>query len=142
MGAVVMSGAIAEAMAPGDHGTTFGGGPLVASVARTVLETLGEADFLDGVRLKGECLRRGLEQVAAANPGCVAEIRGRGLLWGAELSRAAGPVIEEAREGGLLTVPAGSRVIRLLPPLTVRRAEIDDAVEILAGAIGTAARAA
>ena len=142
MGAVVMSGAIAEAMAPGDHGTTFGGGPLVASVARTVLETLGEADFLDGVRLKGERLRRGLEQVAAANPGCVVEIRGRGLLWGAELSRAAGPVIEEARESGLLTVPAGSRVIRLLPPLTVRRTEIDDAVEILAGAIGTAAQAA
>lgn len=141
MGAVVMSGTIAEAMAPGDHGTTFGGGPLVSSVARTVLETLGEADFLDGVRLKGERLRRGLEQVAAANPGCVAEIRGRGLLWGVELSRAAGPVIEKARESGLLTVPAGIRVIRLLPPLTVRRAEIDDAVEILAGAIGTAERA-
>ena len=142
MGAVVMSEAIAEAMAPGEHGTTFGGGPLVASVAKTVLETLGEADFLDGVRLKGERLRRGLEQVAEAYPGRVADIRGRGLIWGIELSRGAVPVIEEARERGLLTVPAGARVIRLLPPLTVRRAEIDDAVQVLAVAIRTAARAA
>ncbi len=135
MGAVVLSGEIAEAMAPGDHGTTFGGGPLVASVARAVLDAVSAPEFLHRVRAQGERLKEGLVRAAEANPGRAVEVRGRGLLWGVELSGPAGPVVDKARERGLLTVPAGARVVRLLPPLTVRDSEIDQAVEILTGAL-------
>ncbi len=139
MGAIIVSREIAETMAPGDHGTTFGGGPLVASVARAVLDTVAEPEFLRAVRLKGDRLEEGLLRAAEANPGRVVEVRGRGLLRGVELSGPAGPVVDEARERGLLTVPAGARVVRLLPPLTVRDPEIDQAVEILSDALGASA---
>ena len=139
MGAVVLSREIAAAMAPGDHGTTFGGGPLVSSVARAVLNTIAAPEFLRAVRVQGDRLKAGLLRAAEANPGRVVEVRGRGLLLGVELSGPAGPVVDEARERGLLTVPAGARVVRLLPPLTVRDSEIDQAVEILAAALAVPA---
>ena len=139
MGAVVLSREIAAAMAPGDHGTTFGGGPLVSSVARAVLDTIAAPEFLRAVRVQGDRLKAGLLRAAEANPGRVVEVRGRGLLLGVELSGPAGPVVDEARERGLLTVPAGARVVRLLPPLTVRDSEIDQAVEILAAALAVPA---
>jgi predicted acetylornithine/succinylornithine family transaminase len=131
MGAVVVAPHIAEVMKPGDHGTTFGGGPLVAEVARAVLCAVSDPAFLARVRRSGDRLRRELEGLAARHH-LIDEIRGRGLMLGMVLRRpAASEVVRGAREEGLLVVGAGPRVVRLLPPLTVEDDEIGHAVATL-----------
>ncbi|TVP79078.1 MAG: acetylornithine/succinylornithine family transaminase [Gemmatimonadales bacterium] len=131
MGAVLMDQAVADTIQPGDHGTTFGGGPLVAAVALRVVGTLTDPDFLEGVKVRARHLREALEQLAARHPGHVAEVRGRGLLLGIELHGEAAPVVARAMDAGLLLVPAGTSVIRFLPPLNVAFHELDRAVAVL-----------
>ena len=131
MGAIIVSSQVSQVMSPGDHGTTFGGGPLVSTVALAVLDTLADPSFLEQVRIKGKRLSAGLTGVAEKHPSLVAHLRGRGLFWGLELSQPVGPIVDQLRERGLLTVPAGSHVIRFLPPLTVTDTEIDRAVGIV-----------
>ena len=134
MGAVLAVERVAEALHPGDHGTTFGGGPLVASVALDVVRTVTEAGFLARVTEAGDRLTRGLAALAAEVEGVV-EARGMGLMLGLVLEGEAGPVVARAREAGLLLVSAGPKVIRLVPPLTVTDAEIDEALAVLRGAL-------
>jgi predicted acetylornithine/succinylornithine family transaminase len=135
MGAVVMTEAVAGAMQPGDHGTTFGGGPFVASVALAVVRRLGDPDFLVDVRAKGARLRQGLETLRARHPRRIREIRGEGLILGVEVSGEAAPVLEAALDRELLLVGAGPKTVRLLPPLTVNDEEIDLGLERFAGAL-------
>jgi acetylornithine/N-succinyldiaminopimelate aminotransferase len=130
MGAVLLSERAAGAIRPGDHATTFGGGPLVAAAALAVCETLGEPGFLDGVRARGARLEGGLRSLAARHPR-VAGVRGVGMMWGVEVRGDAGAVVAAAMERGLLLCTAGADVVRLLPPLTVTVEEIDAALEIL-----------
>jgi len=131
MGAVLVTGAIASALAPGDHATTFGGGPLVASVALDVLRTLSEPDFLASVRARGEHLDAGLERIAKTSSRIKA-VRGRGLMWGVELTGPAAPVVTAARERQLLILSAGPNVLRLLPPLVIEDADLDRGLTVLA----------
>ena len=138
MGAIMVSEGIAREIAPGDHGTTFGGGPLVSTVALSVLSKIAEPEFLQEIQEKGARASALLTDMAGRFPGLVAEVRGRGLFWGIELSIPAGPVVAAARELGLLTVPAGTHVIRLLPPLTVRPSELGRACAILEEVFGRA----
>lgn len=135
MGAIILSKEVADVMAPGDHGTTFGGGPLISAVALAVLGVVGDPSFLRQVRSKGDHLAALLKRLAERTPDLVVDLRGRGLFWGVELSVPVAPVVERAREGGLLTVPAGAHVLRFLPPLTVTKAEIDRAAVILEEAL-------
>jgi predicted acetylornithine/succinylornithine family transaminase len=130
MGAVLVSGAVAAALRPGDHATTFGGGPLVASVALAVLRTVAEPAFLAEVRRKGEWLGQRLARLAAARPR-VREVRGRGLLWGLELAEPAAPVVGAARERGVLVATAGPQVVRIIPPLVIAVDELERGVAIL-----------
>ena len=130
MGAILVSDAIAAALAPGDHATTFGGGPFVATVALDVLRTISEPDFLAAVRTKGEWLGTQLNKLAAGSPR-VREARGRGLMWGLELNEVAAPVVAAARERHLLVLTAGPTVIRIVPPLTITREELERGVTIL-----------
>jgi acetylornithine/succinyldiaminopimelate/putrescine aminotransferase len=130
MGAVLVSGAVAAALRPGDHATTFGGGPLVASVALAVLRAVAEPSFLAEVRRKGEWLGRRLAGLAAARPR-VREVRGRGLLWGLELAEPAAPVVGAARERGLLVTTAGPQVVRIIPPLVIAGDDLERGVAIL-----------
>ena len=130
MGAVLLTERIAAALDPGDHATTFGGGPLVATVALEVLRTIAEPDFLQAVAAKGDRLGARLKALAVKTAR-VREARGRGLMWGVELSEAAAPVVAAARERQLLIASAGPNVLRLVPPLIVSESEIDRAVEIL-----------
>src|SRR5207244_2074640 len=118
MGAVLLRDAIAGALKPGDHATTFGGGPLVASVALEVVRTIAQPDFLAAVRQKGEWLGARLARLAARSAK-VNEVRGRGLMWGLELAEPAAPYVTAARERGLLVVTAGANVLRLVPPLVI-----------------------
>jgi predicted acetylornithine/succinylornithine family transaminase len=129
MGAVLMREHVAASLQPGDHGTTFGGGPLVSSVALAVLQRISEPSFLERVRVAGDRLAAALRTLPAEH---VTEVRGAGLMLGVELTeRTAASVIAAALEKGLLVVSAGERVLRLLPPLVVSDAEIDEAIETL-----------
>ncbi|HWZ27572.1 MAG TPA: acetylornithine transaminase [Gemmatimonadales bacterium] len=131
MGAVLVTGAIAASLATGDHATTFGGGPLVASVALDVVRTLAEPEFLASVRARGEHLRGGLERLAKRSSR-VKSLRGRGLMWGVELAGPAAPVVAAARERHLLVLSAGPNVLRLLPPLIIEDGDLDRGLAVLA----------
>jgi len=131
MGAVLLTERVAAAIHPGDHGTTFGGGPLVARVALEVLHRLSAPEFLAEVRWKGERVRRALETLSARHA-AVTAVRGLGLMWGIELDRPVAPIIAAALGEGLLIISAGPNVIRLLPPLAIEPAELDAGLAILA----------
>ncbi|HEU5260493.1 MAG TPA: acetylornithine/succinylornithine family transaminase [Gemmatimonadales bacterium] len=130
MGAVLLTDAIAGALAPGDHATTFGGGPLVATVALDVVRTIADPEFLAAVRQKGAWLAARLARLTARSP-LAREARGCGLMWGIELSEPATPFVTAARERGLLVVTAGPHVIRLVPPLVITPEELERGVDIL-----------
>ena len=134
MGAVLATDRIAQALAPGDHATTFGGGPLVAGVALEVVRTIAEPDFLASVRARGERLGAGLAHLAERSSR-VREVRGRGLMWGVELTGPAAPVVTAARERHLLVLSAGPNVLRLLPPLVIGDADLDRGLAVLAEAL-------
>jgi predicted acetylornithine/succinylornithine family transaminase len=135
MGAVLARGEAARALQPGDHASTFGGGPFVSTVANAVLDELLSEGFLEAVQRKGEKLAAGLRALADGNP-AVAGVRGRGLMQGLVLQEPrAGELVDALRERGLLTCPAGPDVVRLVPALTISDAEIDQAVAIFEKAI-------
>jgi predicted acetylornithine/succinylornithine family transaminase len=134
MGAVLLKGAIAGALAPGDHATTFGGGPFVASVAREVLRTIAHPDLLARVRRHGEWLETRLNTIGARS-GRVRAVRGRGLMWGIELTEPAAPIATAARERGLLVATAGPSVLRMLPPLVITAEELARGAAILEGVL-------
>ena len=130
MGAILVTDRVAAAMAPGDHATTFGGGPFVATVALDVLRTVAEPDFLADVRAKGEWLDGRLNALAARSPR-VSEARGCGLMWGIELNEVAAPIVAAARERHLLVLTAGPTVIRIVPPLNITREDLERGTAIL-----------
>ncbi|MCS7250865.1 MAG: aspartate aminotransferase family protein [Anaerolineae bacterium] len=128
IGAVLMKEKVATVLQPGDHGSTFAGGPLVSAVALYVFERLRSPAFLAHVREMGAYLMERLR--AAALPG-VREIRGRGLLVGIEIEGEARNVTTAALERGLLLTTAGDYVVRMIPPLVVEKSHIDEAIAIL-----------
>jgi len=134
MGAILAAPHVADAIQPGEHGTTFGGGPLVAHVARTVLRTIGAPAFLEGVRQRAVRLDAGLRALAARSP-VVRELRGLGLIRGVRLEGDVAAVVTRARELGLLVVAAGPDVVRLLPPLNAPDELLDRGVELLGEAL-------
>jgi predicted acetylornithine/succinylornithine family transaminase len=130
MGAVLMTDEVAAAIHPGDHATTFGGGPLVASAALATVKTIGEPAFLEEVQRKGHLLANLLQRLVLGHPG-IREIRGMGLIWGLEIDGAAGEVAARALEAGLLVCSAGPNVVRVVPPLVIGDDELAEGVEIL-----------
>ena len=130
MGAVLLTDRIASAIQPGDHATTFGGGPLVSTVALHVVERLSDPDFLSEVARKGERVRAALARLEGK--GRVRSIRGIGLMWGIECDCDAAVVMSAARERGVLVTSAGPSVVRLLPPLTISDDELDLGLGVLA----------
>lgn len=135
IGAVLMGEAAREVLRPGDHGSTFGGNPVVAAAAVAVLEVI-EADRLaERVRTVGARLRTQLQSlVRPAGP--LVKVRGRGLMLGLELTSDPYPVALAGIEAGVLTVTAGESVLRLLPPIILTTEEADTAVARLAPLLG------
>ncbi|MEB6661368.1 aspartate aminotransferase family protein [Achromobacter ruhlandii] len=131
IGAMLAAGPAAGVFTPGSHGTTFGGGPLVCAAGLAVLDALESENLLDNAHSVGGHLKARLAQELAGLPG-VAEVRGRGLMLGIELARPCGVLALRALEAGLLINVTRDRVIRLLPPLVLSRAEADRIVDILA----------
>ena len=130
MGAVLLSPDIAATVKPGDHGTTFGGGPFVASVALHVLQRLTDPALLDSVRETGAWL--GAQLGAISNrTGRIRAVRGIGFMWGIDIMQPAGNVVARAREAGLLICGAGEHTLRILPPLVAGREELSRGLAVL-----------
>lgn len=128
IGALLAGEELFNTFGPGTHGTTFGGNPLAVSVAQTVVDHVFNPAFLKDVQEKSAYLK---QQLQSELPKDNYSIRGNGLLVGIHSNNEIGSYIQEAEKQGLLLVPAGTNVIRLLPPLTVSKEEIDQAVTIL-----------
>lgn len=129
IGAMLGKRKLAEAFGPGSHGTTFGGNPLACAVSQSVLNIIFNDEFLNEVDRKGKNFKEQLENHLIKLPS-VYEIRGEGLLIGIECEEA-GELIANLEEQGLLTVPAGKHVIRLLPPLNVTDEELSMALNTI-----------
>jgi len=130
MGAVLVSKEIAAAIQPGDHGTTFGGGPLVSAVAEHVLERLSDPFLLESVREKGAWLGEQLEKIARRS-GKVRAIRGTGFIWGLDLVEPAGDIVKRGWDKGLLILTAGEHTLRILPPLVMDRDDLARGLSIM-----------
>ena len=125
IGALLVAEDRAGGFEPGDHGSTFGGNPVASAAAVAVCDAIDD-DLLTAVRLTGDVLADGLGGL----PG-VTEVRGRGLLIGADVDRPAADVVDDCRERGLLVCSAGEQVLRLTPPLTIGAAEVEQALAVL-----------
>jgi len=134
IGACLARGAAAEVFSPGSHGSTFGGNPLACRVGRAVLETLIDENLTENAAVQGAYLLDSLRAALGETQGLV-EIRGRGLMVGIELDRPCGALVGRALDAGLLINVTAERVIRLLPPLIIDRAQIDELVATLTGLI-------
>lgn len=132
IGAVIARKEIGEAMGPGSHGSTFGGNPLAVAVGNALLDVVDQPEFLAGVRQRASQLHDGLAGLVARYPDLVAQKRGMGLLAGLQLTDrlAVATLNNELRARQILCVPAGDNTLRMLPPLTISRDEID---QLLAG---------
>jgi predicted acetylornithine/succinylornithine family transaminase len=135
MGAVLLTQQVADVMQPGDHGTTFGGGPLVSAVANHVFDRLSDPALLAHVTREGAWLGEQLQGIKRRSPK-VRAVRGRGFMWGVDVTDPARDVVARAVEQGLLIVAAGDHTLRLLPPLVMTRADLAIGVEKLEAAIG------
>ena len=144
IGAMLVWPRAAETFQPGSHGSTFGGNPIAAAVARVVLRRMRSAELLANVERQGERLRKRL--AALHNRiGVIAEVRGRGLMLGAvlrdEWTGRAGELVEACRRHGVLVLQAGPDVLRFLPPLNVTDEELDVGMDRLEAALGEAVAA-
>ena len=135
MGAVLLTQRVGDAMQPGDHGTTFGGGPLVAHVANHVFDRLSDPKMLAHVAKEGKWLGEQLMTIKKRSPK-VRAVRGRGFMWGMDVTDPAKDVVARALDQGLMIVSAGDHTLRLLPPLVMARADLKIGVEKLEAAIG------
>jgi acetylornithine aminotransferase len=131
IGACLARGVAAKVFKPGNHGTTFGGGPLVSVAAITTLDVIEKDGLLENAERMGRVIQDGLKRELAGVAG-VKEIRGLGLMLGVELDRPCGDIVKRALEAGLVTNVTADKVIRLLPPLVIAKNEAEMLVEILA----------
>ncbi|HUP29038.1 MAG TPA: aspartate aminotransferase family protein [Usitatibacter sp.] len=131
VGACLARGVAAKVFKPGNHGTTFGGGPLVSVAGITTLEVIEKDGLLEHALRMGEVIQGGLKRELAGVAG-VKEIRGEGLMIGVELDRPCGEIVKRALGAGLVTNVTAEKVIRLLPPLVIQEAEAKQLVAILA----------
>ena len=135
LGATLVREELVSAIHSGDHGSTFGGNPVAAAASMAVLDRLTADGFVQGVARKGDLLLRGLRKLARRHTQ-IAEVRGLGLMVGVEFRGEAGAVVKGLRERGILATKAGDTVLRLLPPLVVKRSEIREllaALDVLLG---------
>ncbi|EAE6209109.1 acetylornithine transaminase [Listeria innocua] len=130
IGAMVGKEHLSSAFGPGSHGSTFGGNKLALAAAKEILLTMKQTGFLEEVNAKAAYFRNLLEEHFEQLENVVA-IRGEGFLIGIDLGSSAAPVVTELRDKGLLILTAGPNILRILPPLTVSYAEIDQAISIL-----------
>ena len=131
IGAVLMNKKVAAAMIPGTHGSTFGGNPLAMAVGNTVMDIVSNKKFLNNIKNSSKYFLSNLNKIKEKYPSIIKEIRGRGLLIGVQLHEDQTKFIKNLMENKLLTIRAAENVIRILPPLNVKKVEIDQALKII-----------
>ena len=131
LGACLVSKKVSVGMTPGTHGSTFGGNPLAMSVGNAVLDVVLEKDFLKQAREKSKYFYDGLSNLKKNYPKIISEVRGVGFMLGLKLLPDSNEFLERLMENKMLAVKASENVIRLLPPLTVQKKEIDEALNKL-----------
>jgi acetylornithine/N-succinyldiaminopimelate aminotransferase len=131
VGACLATAKAAQGMVAGSHGSTYGGNPLAMAVANAVLDVMLAPGFLDHVQAIGADLLARLELLVDKHPRVLKGVRGRGLMIGLICQDDPKPVVTRLRDNGLLTVGAGSNVVRLLPPLIIEGSHVEEAVAII-----------
>ena len=131
IGAVLMNKKVATGMTPGTHGSTFGGNPLAMAVGNTVIDIILKKKFLSNVRKSSKYFFSKLNLLKEKYPKIIKEIRGKGLLIGIKLHKDQGKFIQKLMDNKLLTIRAAENVVRVLPPLNVKKNELDQALKII-----------
>jgi len=131
LAAVLMTKKVAKGMIPGTHGSTFGGNPLAMSIGSAVLEQIFKKGFLKNVQNISKYFNSELNKIKKGFPYIIKEVRGVGLLIGLQLFKDQTKFIQKLMDNKLLTIRAAENTIRLLPPLTVKKQEIDLAIKIV-----------
>ena len=131
IGAVLMNKKVASGMTPGTHGSTFGGNPLAMAVGNTVMDIISNKKFLKNVKDISNYFFLGLSELRKKYPKIIKEVRGRGLLIGIQLFNDQTVFIKKLMDHRLLTIRANENVVRILPPLNVKKKEIDQALKII-----------
>lgn len=126
MGGILATEKVASAFVPGDHGTTFGGGPLVAAAANAVLDAFEEEDILSNVNEVGEYL---ISEIKKLDKNLIADVRGKGLMVGVELTKPGAEYVDKFREEGFLINCTAGNVLRLVPPLIISKEDIDEFIK-------------
>ena len=131
IGAILMNKKVAAGMTPGTHGSTFGGNPLAMAVGNTVMDIISTKQFLNNVKKSSKYFFSNLNKLKEKYPKIIKEIRGRGLLIGIQLYKDQSNFIKKLMDNKLLTIRAADQVVRVLPPLNVKKKEIDQALKII-----------
>jgi acetylornithine/N-succinyldiaminopimelate aminotransferase len=131
VGAVLATAQAAKGMTVGTHGTTYGGNPLAMAVGNEAIDMILEEGFLDRVNKIANYLHQQLGALVAAHPGVFESVRGRGLMIGLKMKPSSAEFVALARANGLVVLPAGDNVVRMLPPLTLSEAEAREGVALL-----------
>lgn len=133
LGACLATKKAASGMTLGVHGTTYGGNPLAMSVAKAALDVVGKKQFLDNVKKNGELLKSELEKLQKKFPNIIAEVRGVGLMLGLKINEKVlnSDLAAKLIKNGLLVIPAGDNVLRILPPLIISKKDILAGIKIL-----------
>ena len=131
IGAVLMNKKVSKAMVPGTHGSTFGGNPLAMSVGNEVMDIISNKKFLNNVKNLSKYFLENLNDMKNKYPNIIKQIRGKGLLIGIQLHKDQTLFIKKLMENKLLTIKAAENVIRILPPLNVKKSEIDIALKVI-----------
>ena len=131
IGAVLMNKKVASGMTPGTHGSTFGGNPLAMAVGNTVMDIVSNKNFLNNVKKVSKYFLSKLNHIKDKYPNIIKEIRGRGLLIGIQLHKDQTIFINKLINNKLLTIRAAENVVRILPPLNVKKKELDQALKII-----------
>ncbi len=131
VGAVLMNKKVASGMTPGTHGSTFGGNPLAMCVGNTVMDIISKKKFLNNVKSLSKYFLFKLNKIKENYPNIIKQIRGKGFLIGIQLYKDQTEFIKKLMENRLLTIRAAENVVRILPPLNVKKNEIDLAIKII-----------
>ena len=128
MGGILAVENVAGAFVPGDHGTTFGGGPLVCAAANAVLDVIVEEDLISHVNETGEYF---LTELKKLDKEVISQVRGKGLMIGLELNRPGAEYVDKLRQEGFLINCTSGNVLRFVPPLIISESEIDQFINAL-----------
>ena len=131
IGAVLMNKKVASGMTPGSHGSTFGGNPLAMKIGITVLDIISNKNFLLNVKINSKYFHEQLKKIKDKFPKIIKEVRGIGFLIGLQLFHDQTKFIRKLMDNKLLTIRAAENVVRILPPLNVKKQEIDQALKII-----------